>query len=135
MPAGGACDFARRPRERPGSFRPAGQKAPVPPSAGSRAGSATLLGASCVRVGPRSGRCAVPGSQREREMKLAVKLTIAVVLGIDVGMTVYAWIQISNEVVLSAADAARARRNGRAWLGPIESVCSREGAARAGEAG
>src|SRR5437867_7299448 len=133
MPAGGACDFARRPRERPGSFRPAGQKAPVPPSAGSRAGSATLLGASCVRVGPRSGRCAVPGSQREREMKLAVKLTIALVLGIVVVMAIYAWIQISNEVVLSEADAHRARRNGLAWLGAVESVWSREGEARARE--
>src|SRR5207244_6656665 len=107
MPAGGACDFARRPRERPGSFRPAGQKAPVPPSAGSRAGSATLLGASCVRVGPRSGRCAVPGSQREREMKLAVKLTIALVLGIVVVRALYALLSMSNEGVVHELDSTR----------------------------
>jgi len=66
-------------------------------------------------------------------MKLAVKLTIALVLGIVVVMTIYAWIQISNEVVLSEADAHRARRNGLAWLGAIESVWSREGEARARE--
>ena len=66
-------------------------------------------------------------------MKLAVKLTIALVLGIVVVMAIYAWIQISNEVVLSEADAHRARRNGLAWLGAIESVWSREGEARARE--
>src|SRR5205809_500230 len=133
MPAGGACDFARRPRERPGSFRPAGQKAPVPPSAGTSAVSDIILVYTCVRGGTRSGRCAVPGTQREREMKLAVKLTIALVLGIVVVMAIYAWIQISNEVVLSEADAHRARRNGLAWLGAVESVWSREGEARARE--
>ena len=66
-------------------------------------------------------------------MKLAVKLTIALVLGIVVVMAIYAWIQISNEVVLSEADAHRARRNGLAWLGAVESVWSREGEARARE--
>src|SRR5206468_4021440 len=39
----------------------------------------------------------------------------------------------SNEVILSEADAHRARRNGLAWLGAIESVWAREGEARARE--
>src|SRR2546428_11440095 len=66
-------------------------------------------------------------------MKLAVKLTSALVLGIVAVMAIYAAVQISNEVVLSEADAHRARRNGLAWLGAIESVWSREGEARARE--
>ena len=52
-------------------------------------------------------------------MKLAVKLTSALVLGIVAVMAVYAAVQISNEVILSEADAHRARRNGLAWLGAI----------------
>jgi len=66
-------------------------------------------------------------------MKLALKLSIALVLGIVAVMATYAWIQISNEVVLSEGDAHRARRNALAWLGVIESVWAREGEARARE--
>ncbi len=58
-------------------------------------------------------------------MKLAVKLSSALVLGIVAVMSVYAAVQISNEVMLSEADAQRARRNGLAWLGAIESVWAR----------
>ncbi len=66
-------------------------------------------------------------------MKLAAKLTIALVLGVVAVMTVYAWIQIADEVVLSEGDAHRAKRNGLAWLGTIESVWAHEGEARARE--
>jgi len=66
-------------------------------------------------------------------MKLALKLSIALVLGIVAVMATYAWIQISNEVVLSEGDAHRARRNALAWLGLIESVWAREGEVRARE--
>ena len=66
-------------------------------------------------------------------MKLAVKLTSALVLGIVAVMAVYAAVQISNEVVLSEADTHRAWRNGLAWLGAVESVWAREGEARARE--
>lgn len=66
-------------------------------------------------------------------MKLAVKLSSALVLGIVAVMSVYAAVQISNEVMLSEADAQRARRNGLAWLGVIESVWAREGEPRARE--
>src|SRR5262245_47815724 len=66
-------------------------------------------------------------------MKLAIKLSSVPVLGIVVVMGVYAAVQISNEVVLSEADAQRARRNGLAWLGAIESVWAHEGEARARE--
>jgi two-component system, NtrC family, sensor kinase len=66
-------------------------------------------------------------------MKLAVKLSSALVLGIVAVMSVYAAVQISNEVMLSEADAQRARRNGLAWLGAIESVWAREGEPRARE--
>src|SRR4029077_3394679 len=73
------------------------------------------------------------GSPRESEMKLAFKLSSALILAIVAVMSVYAAVQISNEVVLSEADAQRARRNGLAWLGAIESVWAREGEARARE--
>jgi len=66
-------------------------------------------------------------------MKLAVKLSIALVLGIVAVMAIYAWVQISNEVVLSEGDAHRARRNGLAWVSVIESVWAREGEVRARE--
>src|SRR5436309_5031420 len=66
-------------------------------------------------------------------MKLAAKLSIALVLGIVAVMATYAWVQISNEVVLSEGDAQRARRNGLAWVGVIESVWAREGEVRARE--
>src|SRR5579862_2566646 len=66
-------------------------------------------------------------------MKLAVKLTSTLVIGIVVVMALYAAVQISNEVVLSEADAHRARRNGLAWLGTIESVWAHEGEERARE--
>jgi signal transduction histidine kinase len=64
-------------------------------------------------------------------MKLAAKLTITLILAIVAIMGIYAWVQISGEVLLSAADAQRALRNGRAWLGVVESVWEKEGEARA----
>src|SRR5262245_40203784 len=66
-------------------------------------------------------------------MKLAIKLTIALIIGIVLVMGVYAAVQIENEVVLSESDAHRARRNGLAWIGAIESVWAHEGEARARE--
>src|SRR2546428_6430420 len=66
-------------------------------------------------------------------MKLAVKLTSALVLGIGAVMAICAAVQISNEDVLSEADAHRAWRNGLVWLGAVESVWAREGEARARE--
>ena len=66
-------------------------------------------------------------------MKLAAKLTITLVLAIVAIMGLYAWVQISGEVLLSAGDARRARRNGLAWLGAVESVWAQEGEARARE--
>jgi len=66
-------------------------------------------------------------------MRLAIKLTSALVTGIILVMAAYAAVQISNEVVLSEGDALRARRNGLAWIGVIESVWGREGEARARE--
>jgi signal transduction histidine kinase len=66
-------------------------------------------------------------------MRLAIKLTAALVVGIVCVMALYAWVQVSNEVRLSEADAHRAQRNGLAWLGVIESVWAREGEARARE--
>jgi two-component system, NtrC family, sensor kinase len=73
------------------------------------------------------------GPTTGEDMRLTVKLVIALVLGILGVMAVYAWVQISNEVLLSEGDAHRARRNGLAWLGTIESVWEREGEARARE--
>src|SRR5262249_52203657 len=69
-------------------------------------------------------RAAPPGigAGREENMRLAVKLTAALVFGIVCVMVLYAWVQISNEVRLSEADAYHARRSGLAWLGVIESV-------------
>src|SRR5439155_669947 len=137
MPAEARAIARAGPHERPGRFDTRIRRARYPPPvrrlARRRTCGSTLRGASCVRVAPRSGRCTAPGSQREREMKLAVKLSIALVLGIVVVMAIYAWVQISNEVVLSEADAHRAQRNGLAWLGAIESVWAREGEARARE--
>jgi signal transduction histidine kinase len=66
-------------------------------------------------------------------MKLAAKLTITLVLAIVAIMGAYAWVQISGEVLLSTGDAVRARRNGLAWLGAVESVWAKEGEARARE--
>ena len=64
-------------------------------------------------------------------MKLAVKLTIALMLGILVVMSAYAYFQLRQEVALSEADLQRARRLAFAWLGVIEDVWQREGPARA----
>ena len=66
-------------------------------------------------------------------MRLATKITVALVLGIIVIMAAYAYLQFSNEVVLYKADIERARRNGLAWLGAIESVWGHEGEERARE--
>src|SRR6185295_13287611 len=59
--------------------------------------------------------------------------TVTLILGIVIVMAGYAWVQISNEVVLHEADLQRARRNGRAWVAVIDSVWGREGEARARE--
>jgi len=66
-------------------------------------------------------------------VRLATKITVALVLGIIVIMAAYAYLQFSNEVVLYKADIERARRNGLAWLGAIESVWGHEGEERARE--
>jgi signal transduction histidine kinase len=66
-------------------------------------------------------------------MRLALKLTVALVVGIVCVMLLYAWVQVSNEVKLSEADAYYARRRGLAWLGVIESVWAQEGEGRARE--
>src|SRR5262245_36240688 len=64
-------------------------------------------------------------------MRLAAKLSITLVLGIVLVMAGYAYVQVSHEVVLHDADMNRAKRNGLAWLGVIESVWMNEGEARA----
>ena len=66
-------------------------------------------------------------------MKLAAKITVALVVGILAVMGTYAYVQVFNEVVLYKADIERARRNGLAWLGAIESVWGQEGEERARE--
>jgi two-component system, NtrC family, sensor kinase len=66
-------------------------------------------------------------------MKLARKLTVALVIGIVVVMVGYAYFQIRQEVVLSQADLKRAARIGLAWLGTIEAVWEHEGSERAYE--
>jgi signal transduction histidine kinase len=66
-------------------------------------------------------------------MKLAAKLSLALLLGIVAVMAAYAYVQVSQEVVLHDADLSRARRNALAWLAAIESVWQREGEARARE--
>jgi len=66
-------------------------------------------------------------------VRLATKITVALVLGILAVMGAYTYIQVSNEVVLYKADIERARRNGLAWLGAIESVWGYEGEERARE--
>jgi len=66
-------------------------------------------------------------------MRLARKLTIALVCGILAVMALYAYFQLRQEVVLSEADLHRANRIGRAWLGTIRDVWRHEGPARAYE--
>jgi signal transduction histidine kinase len=66
-------------------------------------------------------------------MKLARKLTAALVIGIVVVMASYAYFQIRQEVVLSKADFQRAQRVALAWLGTMEAVWEHEGPARAHE--
>ena len=66
-------------------------------------------------------------------MKLATKITVALVLGILAVMAAYTYVQVTNEVVLYKGDIQRARRNGLAWLGTIESVWGHEGEERARE--
>jgi len=66
-------------------------------------------------------------------VKLAAKITVALVVGILAVMGTYAYVQVFNEVILYKGDIERARRNGLAWLGTIESVWGQEGEARARE--
>ncbi|HUI26252.1 MAG TPA: ATP-binding protein [Candidatus Kryptonia bacterium] len=66
-------------------------------------------------------------------MKLARKLTAALVCGIVAVIGAYGYFQLRQEVVLSQADLLRAQRIGRAWMGTIEAVWEREGPARAHE--
>jgi len=64
-------------------------------------------------------------------MKLARKLTIALVLGILVVMGMYATFQIRNEVVLVEGDTTRARELATAILRMLTDVWNREGPERA----
>jgi len=66
-------------------------------------------------------------------MRLARKLTLALVCGIIAVMGAYSAFQLRQEVGLSQADLQRAQRIGLAWLGTIEAVWEREGPARARE--
>src|SRR5262249_22747805 len=91
-------------------------------------GSTRIAGSPCARLltgGATGLRCG--------RMKLAIKLTIALVVGIVVVMGVYAAVPGEHEGVLSESGAHCARRDGLAWLGAIESVWGREGEARARE--
>ena len=63
-------------------------------------------------------------------MRLAGKLTAALVLGILLVMAAYAYLEVQQEVVLFDADLQRARQVGLAWLSTIESVWVQEGPAR-----
>ena len=126
-----ACDYMPPNRKLPGRFDPWVIRTRPAAAAARRsmprhAGYVGVLpaGFGIVRAtGPTTGE----------DMRLTVKLVIALVLGILGVMAAYAWVQISNEVLLSEGDAHRARRNGLAWLGTIESVWEREGEARARE--
>jgi two-component system NtrC family sensor kinase len=64
-------------------------------------------------------------------MKLARKLTLALVGGILVVMAIHALFQLRHEIMLSEADMLRGRRIGLAWIATIEDVWKHEGAARA----
>ncbi len=66
-------------------------------------------------------------------MRLARKLTVALVCGILAVMAAYAFFQLRQEIVLSQADLLRAQRIGLASMGMIEAVMEREGPARASE--
>ena len=66
-------------------------------------------------------------------MKLARKLTAALLLGIFAVMAGYAYMQFRQEVVLFDADFERARQVGLAWLGTMEAVWEREGPERVAE--
>lgn len=66
-------------------------------------------------------------------MKVARKLTAALILGIMAVMAVYAYVQIRQEVVLYEADRQRARQVALAWLGTLEAVWEHEGPVRARE--
>ena len=63
-------------------------------------------------------------------MRLARKLTLALVLGIVAVMGTYAWVQIGREVVLDKADLDRARRMGRAIRVMLEHAWEQGGAER-----
>src|SRR5262249_25768480 len=90
-------------------------------------------GASCARVAATHGCRDGPPARQEVTVRLATRITGALVLGILAVMGAYTYIQVSNEVVLYKADIERARRNGLAWLGAIESVWGYEGEERARE--
>ncbi len=64
-------------------------------------------------------------------MKLARKLTIALVLGILVVMAGHAWVQWRNEVTLFQTDLDRPSRRGRGFLATIQQIWIHEGEQRA----
>jgi len=63
-------------------------------------------------------------------MKIAGKITVAMVLGILGVMSLYAWIQVRNEVVFFDADAERTQRLGRATMIMINEIWELEGEPR-----
>ncbi len=67
-------------------------------------------------------------------MKLAAKLTAALILGIVVVMAAYAYLQVREEVVLDESALHRAGHITLAWLGTIEAVWEYDGPIRAREA-
>jgi signal transduction histidine kinase len=64
-------------------------------------------------------------------MKLARKLTIALVLSILVVMAGHAWIQWRSEVILFQNDIDRLPKRGRAFLGTVQQIWMHEGEQRA----
>ena len=63
-------------------------------------------------------------------MKLARKITLALVLGIVAVMGVHAWLEIRREVVLFEADIRAPQRRGQALLATLRNVWATEGEAR-----
>ena len=66
-------------------------------------------------------------------MKLARKLTLALLVGVVAVMAGYAYVQISREVVILDADIAKDVKFGRGAAAALEAIWTRDGEARARE--
>jgi signal transduction histidine kinase len=66
-------------------------------------------------------------------MKLARKLTLALLAGVLAVMAAYAYVEIRNEVVIIDADIAKHEKYGRGVAAALEAIWARDGEARARE--